>query len=60
MMTLEQIQHRLHDMNHSEVARQIGITRAYVSAIARGAKINPSYNMMLKLSEYLESIPQRG
>lgn len=54
MLSIEEIKKRLEDKNLSEVARRLGITPAYLSAIARGAKKNPSYQVMKKLSDYLE------
>lgn len=55
MLTLEQIKERLSDKNLSEVARRIGVTGAYLSAIVRGSKVNPSYEIVKKLSDYLEN-----
>ena len=55
MMTLDQIREKLTDKNLSEVARRIGVTGAYLSAIVRGVKVNPSYEIVKKLSDYLES-----
>jgi transcriptional regulator with XRE-family HTH domain len=37
----------------SEVARAVGVTSAYLSAIKRGIKVNPSYATVKKLSEVL-------
>jgi transcriptional regulator with XRE-family HTH domain len=53
MLTLEQIKERLGDKNLSEVARRVGLTGAYLSAIVRGVKVNPSYETVKKLSDYL-------
>lgn len=54
MLTLEQIINRLADRNLAVVAREIGVTRAYLSAIRAGRASNPSYDMVKKLSDYLE------
>lgn len=54
MLTLEQIIKKLEDRNLSEVARRVGLTGAYLSAIQRGVKVNPSYETVKKLSDYLE------
>jgi len=54
MMSLEEIREQLHKRNMSEVARNIGVTSAYLSAIKRGVKINPSYETIKKLSEALK------
>lgn len=53
MLTLEQIKEKLKDRNLSEVGRRLGMTRAYLSALARG-KFQPSYENLKKLSDYLE------
>lgn len=60
MMTLEQVQTALSGMNLSEVARATGYTRAYVSAIAKGTKSNPTYNAIKSFSDYLETQKQNG
>lgn len=54
MMSLEQIQEKLKEKNMSEIAREIGVTGAYLSAIKRGVKVNPSYETIKKLSEALK------
>lgn len=53
MMTLEQIQESLKDKNLSEVARNVGVTRSYIHALAKGKRLNPSYEMLIKLSREL-------
>lgn len=52
-MNLEQIKEKLSDRNLAEVARRIGVTRAYLSSIMKGQKI--SEEMRKKLSDYLEN-----
>jgi transcriptional regulator with XRE-family HTH domain len=54
MLTIEQIREKLKDKNLSEVGRRIGFTGAYLSAICRGVAKNPSYEMVKKISDYLE------
>ena len=54
MMSLEEIREKLNKRNMSEVAREIGVTSAYLSAIKRGVKVNPSYDTVKKLSEALK------
>ena len=54
MLNLEDIKKELSDKNLSEVGRRVGLTGAYLSAIVRGDKINPSYETVKKLSDYLE------
>jgi transcriptional regulator with XRE-family HTH domain len=54
MLTIEDIQEKLRDRNLAEVARAAGVTRSYISAIASGKRVNPSYEMLKKLSEVLQ------
>ncbi len=54
MLKLEEIIERLKDRNLSVVARSVGVTPAYLSAICRGINKNPTYSVVLSLSEYLE------
>jgi transcriptional regulator with XRE-family HTH domain len=54
MLTIEQIKDRLSDRNLAEVARRVGVTRAYLSAITND-RVKPSYDMLVKLSDYLEA-----
>lgn len=54
MLTLEEIQARLASHpNLSELSRQVGLTRSYLSALALGKRLNPSYDTLKKLSEAL-------
>lgn len=53
MLKIEEIRERLSDRNLSEVARRIGITGAYLAAIASGER-TPSYAVLVKISDYLE------
>lgn len=55
MLKLEEIIQRLQDRNLSAVARAIKVTPAYLSAICRGVTTNPSYEMVKRLSDYLEA-----
>lgn len=54
MLTIEEIKEKLKDRNLTEVAKNIGVTGAYLSAIRNGTKLNPSYEVVKKLSDYLE------
>lgn len=54
MLTLEQIIESLKDRNLQVVANEIGVTRSYLSAITKSTRINPSYEVIKKLSDYLE------
>ena len=54
MMTIEQVVEKLQDRNLTKVAKSVGITRVYLSAIANGKQLNPSYEIVKKLSDYLE------
>lgn len=55
-MTLEEIKQRLSDRNLAEVARRIGVTRAYLSYIVTGAR-TPGAEMLTKLETYLNANP---
>jgi predicted transcriptional regulator len=55
MLTLEQIRDSLDDKNLAEVGRKTGVTRAYLAAIRGGLRVNPSYSVVKKLSDYLEA-----
>lgn len=52
-MTLENIREHLSDRNLAEVARRVGVTRAWLSAIKNGS--NCSDEMRFKIVRYLES-----
>lgn len=52
-MTIEEIKTALSDRNLAEVARRIGCTRAYLSAICSGKVLKLSEDMTDKLSNYL-------
>jgi len=54
MLALEEIKEKLQDKNLTKVAADIGVTGAYLSAIRKGVKLNPSYEVIKKLSDYLE------
>lgn len=54
-MTLEEIKQKLSDRNLSEIARRIGVTRAYLSAIKTGVIVKLSDSMNEKLTNYFEA-----
>lgn len=56
MLTLEEIREKLEGYrNMQKLARDMGgVTGAYLNAIRIGTKINPSYNMVKKLSDYFK------
>ena len=54
-MSLDEIKNKLSDRNLSEVARRVGVTRAYMSAIKTGLVIKLSESMHEKLTEYFEA-----
>lgn len=54
MMTIEEVRIKLSDRNLAEVARRIGVSRAYLSYIAKGVQL-PSYEILEKLTRYLEA-----
>lgn len=51
-MNIEEIRTALGDRNLAEVARRLSVTRSYLQAI-RSGKVDPSWSMAKKLSEYL-------
>lgn len=55
MLTINKIRERLQDRNHAAVGRALGLTGAYISAIARGKRVNPSCRVLEALSAYLEA-----
>lgn len=57
MLTLEEIVKKLEDRNLSEVGRRAGVTSSYLSAILRGDRVNPTYTMLKKLSDYFNENP---
>lgn len=54
MLTLDQIIEKLNDRNLSKVADTVGVSRATMSNL-KNRKVNPSYELVKKLSDYLES-----
>lgn len=54
MTDLERIRELLKGHNYSEVARHVGVTRAYIHAIAKGTRTNPSDQLVKSLLAYLE------
>jgi transcriptional regulator with XRE-family HTH domain len=55
MMSVEEIRNKLQGMNIKKVARDTSLHFNTIYSIANGKKKNPSYNVVLKLSEYLSS-----
>ena len=55
MMTLEEIKASLQDRVSEKVSTATGIHRNTVNAIRSGKNDNPTYQIMVRLSEYLES-----
>lgn len=53
-MNLDQIKSKLSDRNLSEVARRLGVTRSYMSAIKKGVVVKLSDDMQKKLTKYFE------
>jgi transcriptional regulator with XRE-family HTH domain len=54
MKTLDEIRRLLEGRNLARVGREVGLTRAYLSRIRRGEACNPSYDVVERLSAYLE------
>lgn len=55
MLSLDEIREKLKTANRAEVARAVGVTRSYISALANMERINPSYELIKKLSDYFET-----
>ena len=55
MLTIEEMKRLLAPMNLSEVARQAGLSRATVAAIAAG-RPGVEYQSVARLAEYLEKL----
>lgn len=53
-MTLELIKEKLSDRNVAEVARRLGVTRAYLNAVKNGSVEKLSDHMHDKLKIYFE------
>lgn len=56
MMKIEQIRAAMEGRNLAEMEREVGIPRPTLSII-RAGKIKPSYDTLVKLSDYLEKRP---
>lgn len=54
MLTIEEIREKLSDRNLSEVGRRLGIKPTWMTDFVRNKRPNPSYEMVKKLSDYLE------
>ena len=54
MMTIEQIIDKMEDRNLSYIARKLKVTPAYLALIKKRRRLNPSYEMVKKLSDYFE------
>lgn len=54
MLTIEEIQARLKHRNLSRVSEDTGISVSYLSMIKRGERTNPAYDVVKKISDYLE------
>lgn len=54
MLTIEEIARRMSDRKINAVADAIGMTRQAVANVVKG-RTKPSYDMLVKLSAYLEN-----
>ena len=52
--SLEQIRSLLDGKNLFEISRQSGVSYNTIRAIASGGEVNPTYNTMKAISDYLE------
>lgn len=55
MLTLEEIRERLSDRNLREISRTTGVGYGNLYGIAKGLRVNPTYSVVKKLSDYLEA-----
>jgi hypothetical protein len=55
MLSLEEVKNRLQDRNILIVSQNTGLHYNTVRAIKTGANDNPTYQVMTKLSDYLEN-----
>ena len=55
MKTLQEIRELLAGRNLAKVGRGVGLSRAYLQRIAAGKRVNPSYEVVKTLSDYLEA-----
>lgn len=56
MITIDELQGKLKAHNNlSEVARRAMVTRSYLSALANGKKLNPTYATMENIIKALEA-----
>lgn len=54
MLTIDKIKERLGDRNLTEVARRAGLTYWQVYNMANGKTLQPSYEVVKALSDYLD------
>jgi transcriptional regulator with XRE-family HTH domain len=54
MLTLDQIREKLQDRRLSVVSEACGISHSYLHLIVNGKRVNPTYEVVKKLSDYLE------
>lgn len=54
MLSLDQIKERLRDRRLTVVSKEIGVSYPTLLAIAKGDTVNPNYETIIKISEYLE------
>lgn len=54
MLTLAEIQEKLSDRNLNAVARSTGLAYDTVWRVTKGRAVKPSYEVVKKLSDYLE------
>lgn len=56
MLTLDEMQIRLKDRRLTVISKETGISYPTLLAISRGESENPTYKVMMKISEYLERV----
>jgi len=55
-MTMDKLVKLLDGLNYSEVARRAKVTRAYISVIARGLPVNPTVNMVERITKAAKAV----
>lgn len=55
MLSKQDVIQKLQSINLSQMAKEVGVTRVWLSNLKHGKVPNVSYDMIEKLSDYFES-----
>ena len=55
MLTKDEVVKNLQNRNLSKMSREVKVTRSYLSNLANGGRQQVSWDMIKKLSDYLEA-----